>query len=141
MRPTSCHYRLERSKGRFNGKVRAANESYARKMNIITIITHFYEFTFNVIGCIVRIYGFNCTFMYVHSEKFEYFGHWLSDVNTLQIKDFDTHSVFICKTFNYKPKISVKPQNTDLISAGCKYICGPAKFHLQPCQTYVWPAK
>ena len=29
----------ERSKGRFNGKVRAANESYARKVNIITIIT------------------------------------------------------------------------------------------------------
>ena len=33
------------SKGRFNGKVRAANESYALKMNIITIITHFCEFT------------------------------------------------------------------------------------------------
>ena len=28
-----------------NGKVRAANESYARKMNIITIITHFCGFT------------------------------------------------------------------------------------------------
>ena len=26
-------------------EARAANESYARKMNIITIITHFYEFT------------------------------------------------------------------------------------------------
>ena len=35
----------ERSKGRFNGKLRAADESYARKMNIITIITHFCEFT------------------------------------------------------------------------------------------------
>ena len=31
--------------GRFNGKVRAANESYARKMNVITIITHYCEFT------------------------------------------------------------------------------------------------
>ena len=28
----------------FNGKVRAANKYYARKMNIITIITHFCEF-------------------------------------------------------------------------------------------------
>ena len=28
-----------------------------------------------------------------------------------------------------------------LILAGCKYICGPAKFQLQPCQTYIWPAK
>ena len=37
----SCHYRPERSKGQFTGKIRAANESYARKMNIITIITHF----------------------------------------------------------------------------------------------------
>ena len=27
------------------GKIRASNESYARKMNIITIITHFCKFT------------------------------------------------------------------------------------------------
>ena len=39
------HLRPERSKGRFNGKVRAANESDARKMNIIAIITHFCEST------------------------------------------------------------------------------------------------
>ena len=31
--------------GRFNGKERAANESFARKMNIITIITYFCEFS------------------------------------------------------------------------------------------------
>ena len=42
--PASCHYRPGQSKDRFNGKVRAANESYSRKMNIITIITHFCEF-------------------------------------------------------------------------------------------------
>ena len=41
LRPASCHYRPERSKDRFSGKVRAANESYSRKTNIITIITHF----------------------------------------------------------------------------------------------------
>ena len=58
---------------------------------------------------IVRNYGFNCTFMYVFSLKFEYFGHWLSDVNTLQMKTFDTHLFFICNTSNYKPKISTKP--------------------------------
>ena len=39
------------------------------------------------------------------------------------------------KNFNKTPKCWL------LILAGCKYICGPAKFHLQPCQTYVWPAK
>ena len=30
---------------RFNGKVRAVNEFYPRKMNIIIIITHFCKFT------------------------------------------------------------------------------------------------
>ena len=28
-----------------------------------------------------------------------------------------------------------------LILVGCKYICAPAKFDFQPCQTYVWLAK
>ena len=56
---------------------------------------------------------FNCTFMYVCSQKFGYFGHWLSDVNTLEMKNFDTHLVFIWNTFNYKPKISMKPQNAE----------------------------
>ena len=51
--------------------------------------------------------------MYVRSQKFGYFGHWLSDKNTLEVKNFDTHLVFICKTLNYKPKISTKPQNAD----------------------------
>ena len=31
--------------------------------------------------------------MYVRSQKFGYFGHWLSDVNTLEMKNFDTHLV------------------------------------------------
>ena len=52
--------------------------------------------------------------MYVRSQKFGYFGHWLSDVNTPEMKNFDTHLVFICKTFNSEPKISTKPQNADL---------------------------
>ena len=52
--------------------------------------------------------------MYVRSQKLEYFGHWLSDVKTLEMKNFDTHLVFICNTFNYKPKISIKPQNAEL---------------------------
>ena len=51
--------------------------------------------------------------MYVRSQKFGYIGHWLSDKNILEVKNFDTHLVFICKTFNYKPKISTKPQNAD----------------------------
>ena len=48
--------------------------------------------------------------MYVRSQEFGYFGHWLSNVNTLEMKTFDTHLVFIC---NYKPKISTKPQNAE----------------------------
>ena len=51
--------------------------------------------------------------MYVRSQKFRYIGHWLSDVNTLEMKNFDTYSVFIGKTFNSEPKISTKPQNAD----------------------------
>ena len=39
------------------------------------------------------------------------------------------------KNFNETPKCWL------LILAGCKYICSPAKLYLQPCQTYVWPAK
>ena len=49
--------------------------------------------------------------MSVHSQKFGYFGHWLSDVNTLEMKNFDTHLVFILyyfqlqtKNFNETPK-------------------------------------
>ena len=48
--------------------------------------------------------------MYVRSQKFGYFGQWLSDKNTLEIKNFDTHLVFVRNTFNNKPKISTKPQ-------------------------------
>ena len=86
-------------------------------MNLSPENEHYYYYHsflrvyFNLIGCIIRNYGFNCTFMYVRSQKFEYFGHWLSDVNTLQIKNFDTQLVFIRNTF--KPKISTKPQNAD----------------------------
>ena len=75
-------------------------------MNIITIIIHLCEF-------IVRNCGSNCTFPYVRSQKFGYFGHWLSDVNTLAMEKIDTHLVFICSTFNYKPKVSTQPQNAD----------------------------
>ena len=49
----------------------------------------------------------------VRSQEFGYFGHWLSDVNKLEMKNFDTDLVFICKTLNNKPKISTKPQNAD----------------------------
>ena len=51
--------------------------------------------------------------MYVRSQKFGYFGHWLSDVNALKMKNFDTNLVVICSTFNYKPKFSTKPQDAD----------------------------
>ena len=57
----------------------------------------------------MRNYGFNCTFMYVRSQKFGYFGHWLSDVNTIEMKNFDTHLVFICNTFSYYITNSYRP--------------------------------
>ena len=74
--------------GRFNGKVRVANESYAQKMNINYYYHSFLRVYFNLIRCIVRDYTFNCTFMYVRSQKFGYIGHWLSDVSTLEMKNF-----------------------------------------------------
>ena len=67
--------------------VRAANESFARKMNIITIMTRFCKFIPR--QCDAR-YGFNCTLMYLSSPIYGIFGHWLSEVNTLEIKKFDT---------------------------------------------------
>ena len=51
--------------------------------------------------------------MYVRNQKFGYMGHWLSNVNTLEMKNLDTHLFFICNTSNYKLKISTKPQNAD----------------------------
>ena len=39
--PASCHYQPEQGKGQFNVEIRAANESYDQRMNIIGIITHF----------------------------------------------------------------------------------------------------
>ena len=59
--------------GATNVEIRAANESYAQKINIITI---------------VRIYGFNCLFTFVSSPKYEIFRHWLSEVDTLEMKNF-----------------------------------------------------
>ena len=47
--------------------------------------------------CIVRNHGFNCLFMYVSSPKYEIFGHFLSEVNTFEMKNFHTHTVFIHK--------------------------------------------
>ena len=65
--------------------------------------------------------------MYVHNQKFGYFGHWLSDVNTLEMKNFDTHLVFICNTFNYKPKISMKPQMLTFDFSGLQIYLRPGK--------------
>ena len=46
--------------------------------------------------------------MYVRSQKFVYFGHWLSDASTIEMKNFDTHLVFISITnqqFQPNPKM------------------------------------
>ena len=65
--------------------------------------------------------------MYVRSQKFGYFGHWFPDVNTLEIKNFDTHLVFISKTFNYKPKISTKPKMLTFDFSGLQIYLRPGK--------------
>ena len=65
--------------------------------------------------------------MYVRSQKFGYFGHWLSDVNTLQMKNFDTHLVFICNTSNYKPKFQGKPKMLTFDFSGLQIYLRPGK--------------
>ena len=52
-----------------------------------------------------------CLCMYVVGNT-KFSGHWLSEVNTLEMKNCHTHLVFIRKTFNSTVNISTKPQNT-----------------------------
>ena len=40
-----------------------------------------------------------------------------------------------------KQKFQWNPKMMTFDFSGLQNICGPAKFHLQPCQTYVWPSK
>ena len=110
-----------------------------KKMNIITIITHFFLWVyFNLIGCIVRNYGFNCMYAVKNLD--------ISDT-VCPIKTHLKWKILILSQSSYailsitNQKFQLNPKILTLILAGCKYICGPARFHLQPCQTYVWPAK
>ena len=51
--------------------------------------------------------------MYIYvltRQKFGYFGHWLSDVNTLEMKNFDKYSVFICKLYIANQKFQPNPK-------------------------------
>ena len=64
--------------------------------------------------CIVVNNGFNCCLMYVLGPKYGIFGHSLSKANTLEMKNFHTHLVFLRNTFNSKANILTKPQNTDI---------------------------
>ena len=54
--------------------------------------------------------------MYVRSQKFGYFGHWLSNVNTPEMKNFDTQT----KDFN----------ETKMLN-----------FDFSGLQIYLWPGK
>ena len=54
--------------------------------------------------CVVKNHGFNCLFMYVRSPKYGIFGHWLSEANRFETKNFHTHSDLIHKTFHFKAK-------------------------------------
>ena len=73
----------------------------------------FFKLYSDLMRRIVRNHGFNCLVMYVRGSKYGIFGHWLSEVNTLEIKNFHTHLVFIFKIFNSEANISTKGQNTD----------------------------
>ena len=59
--------------------------------------------------------------MYVRSQKYRYFGHRFSDESTLEMKNFDTHLVFIFNTFNYhsfsEPNIYLARLQTELCRA------------------------
>ena len=59
--------------------------------------------------------------MYVRGQKFGYFGHWLSDLNTVEMKNFGTHLVFICQKFQRNPKMLT--------------------FDFSGPQIYLWPGK
>ena len=60
-------------------------------------------------------------------RKFGYFGHWLSDVNTLEMKNFDTHLVFICNTFNYNQKFQRNPKMLTFDFSGLQIYLRPGK--------------
>ena len=49
-----------------------------------------------------------------YNPKYGIFGQWLSEVNTLEMKNFHIHLVFICKTFNSKANISTIRQNAEV---------------------------
>ena len=54
-------------------------------------------------------------------------GHWLFEVNALEIKDFDTNLIFIHTTLDSKSKVPMKHLNRWLlILMGCEYICDRA---------------
>ena len=41
-------------------------------------------------------------------------GHWLTEVNILEMTNLTYIYIFICNNFNSKPKIPTKPQNADI---------------------------
>ena len=72
----------------------------------------------------MRNYGFNCMYAVRNSD--------ISDTGCpiktqLKWKNFDTQLVFIYNTFNYKPKISTKPQNADFDFSGLQIYLRPGK--------------
>ena len=80
-------------------------------------------------------------YLYVHSQKFGYFGHLLSDKNTLEVKYFDTQSSYAILSIT-KQKISTKTEKKLTFDfSGLQIYLGPGKAPFATVQTYVWPAK
>ena len=91
-----------------NIRCRKISESY-KVMSIINDFSCSYWWknipclTLLLLSLIVRNHGFNCLFMYVHSPKYEIFGHQLSEVNTLEMKNVHTRThTFILHLQNFQ---------------------------------------
>ena len=102
--------------------IRAAKKIYARKMNIITIITHFLKNYSNLNAMHCKKLWFQLLVCDVSNPKYGILGHWQSEVSILEMENFHTNLAFIRKTFNSKANISMKPQNTDFDFSGLQ-IC------------------
>ena len=81
---------------------------------------------FNLIGCNVRNYGFNCMYAVRNLD--------ISDtgcpIKHTWIENFDTQLVFICNTFNYKPKIQRNPRMPTSDFNGLQIYLRPGKVPL-----------
>ena len=68
----------------------AASASFSDSISYITYLFSELRIHFKLIHGTSRIHSFKCTFISVRSPRFGTFGHWLSEVNALEIKKLTT---------------------------------------------------